>query len=258
MLSGQNGVLRVELAVITLNGLPCGEATTTNTSRISVTAPGGSAEVLTIDQSGGEFAPGATSESDAFSEIEIAANLGDASDGVVVLGRAVDDLISIGQNGVALNADGDVDVTFVVQPQSIEAHGLGGTNTLTARGGHGAGTAFLGSAVLYVGDGGSATGAGGNDRLYGGPNNDTLVGNGGSDVLEGGAGTDSLNGGNGDDDLTGGAGADLLSGSAGNDTLHADDDEADTTINGGPDTDSAYYDQGIDPSPLAVETKIPA
>jgi Ca2+-binding RTX toxin-like protein len=73
-----------------------------------------------------------------------------------------------------------------------------------------------------------------------------------------GAATDSLNGGNGDDDLTGGAGADLLSGSAGNDTLHADDDEADTTINGAPDMDSAYYDQGIDPSPLAVETKIPA
>ena len=74
----------------------------------------------------------------------------------------------------------------------------------------------------------------------------------------GGGGNDSLAGSIGNDDMTGGAGADTLAGSDGDDILRAGDDEADTTISGGPGTgDIAYYDLGIDPSPTATETKIP-
>ena len=41
-------------------------------------------------------------------------------------------------------------------------------------------------------------------------------------------------------------------------TISAGSDEADTQINGGPGTDTACYDAGIDPGPSAVETLIGA
>ena len=72
---------------------------------VPIVGGSGTAERVTIDQSGGAFAPGATAETGA-SEIEIAVNLGDAVDEVVVLGEVDDDAIFVGQNGVALNADG--------------------------------------------------------------------------------------------------------------------------------------------------------
>jgi hypothetical protein len=87
-------------------------------------------------------------------------------------------------------------------------------------------------------------------------------------------------GGSGNDELYGGAGNDVLEGRKGNDTanaglattrspettatirssevLRADDDEADTNLNGGPGSDTAHYDQGIDVALVAVETLIPA
>ena len=40
--------------------------------------------------------------------------------------------------------------------------------------------------------------------------------------------------------------------------MDADDDEADTNINGGSGADIAIYDLGIDPNPVATETLIPA
>jgi Ca2+-binding RTX toxin-like protein len=62
----------------------------------------------------------------------------------------------------------------------------------------------------------------------------------------------------GNDELIGGSGADQFLGSSGNDIMRADDDAADVNINGGPGTDTAYYDLGIDPVPTATESKIPA
>ena len=52
--------------------------------------------------------------------------------------------------------------------------------------------------------------------------------------------------------------ADSLIGSDGDDVLWADDDEADTNLNGGAGIDTAYFDLGIDPMPVAVEVEIPA
>ena len=40
--------------------------------------------------------------------------------------------------------------------------------------------------------------------------------------------------------------------------LRGDDDEADINLNGGPGIDTAYFDLGVDPLPVAVETEIPA
>ena len=40
--------------------------------------------------------------------------------------------------------------------------------------------------------------------------------------------------------------------------MHAEDDVIDTSINGAQGSDTAYYDLGIDPNPVATETLIPA
>ena len=236
----------------------CPGATTANTDGITITGGAGTLEQLTIDQSGGAFAPGFTAETGS-SEIEITTVLGEAGDAITILGTTGDDSISIGTNGAALNADGDVDLTFSPAPATVEVRGLGGVNVLSARAGFGAGQPFAGLVRLYAGDSGDTLrGSAGGDLLVGGAGPDRLEGWEGNDRLEGVGGNDNLIGSDGDDEVIGGAGADLLSGGAGNDTLRADDDEADAGINGNQGIDTAYYDAGIDPTPLATENRIPA
>jgi Ca2+-binding RTX toxin-like protein len=146
-----------------------------------------------------------------------------------------------GLNGVSLNSDGDVDVTFSLLPGSIElvSGGGGGVNFLTGRGGLGAGFAYAGILTLVGGDLG--------DELNGGNGND-VIGGGGNDILKGSDGNDTV---------VGGAGADMLSGGFDDDVIEADDDEADVQIHGGPGTDTPYYDAGVDPATIALENLIP-
>ena len=258
MEAGSQGTLKVVGDAIHFGaGGACGAATTANTDSITIVAGAGSQEHVTIDQTGGSFAPGATGESNT-PEIEIAVELGDASDTVVILGTAGDDAIAVGLNGLSLNADGDVDVTFAPQPAAIEIRGGGGTNSITGQGGAGAGGRFAGQLTLYAGAGGDTlSGGDGDDELYGGAGTDVLEGRAGSDVLVGGAGNDTLAGNDGNDDLTGGAGADSFAGSSGDDVFRAVDGAADAQLNGGPGTDTAFYDGALDPTPVAVENRLP-
>jgi Ca2+-binding RTX toxin-like protein len=235
----------------------CGAATTANTDSIIVLGAGGSSEAVTVDQSGGAFAPGATAESGA-SEIEIAVNLGDPTDRVVVLGTPGDDAIFVGQNGVALNADGDVEITFSPLPATLEVRGGGGRNAISGQGSQGAGARSAIQLVLFAGDlGDTLSGGDGNDELHGGAGADVLEGRLGADTLLGGGAADTLAGNDGDDELTGGDGADSFAGSAGNDVFFAVDSAADTLLNGGPGVDTAHYDGGVDPTPVAVENHFP-
>jgi Ca2+-binding RTX toxin-like protein len=245
----------------------CSGATTANTDTITVAGATGTAEQLTIDQSGGAFTPGFTAEGN-LPEIEIATVLGDANDVVVVIGTPGDDAIAVGMNGVGLNADGDADITFSPLPTQIEVRGGGGVNTLGARGGTGTGSIYTGSARFFAGAlGDTLLGGLGNDRFVGGAGNDRLEGREGDDYLDGGAGDDTLLGAGGNDELIGGAGADTFSGSDGDDLMRADDDEDDLSINGGAGIDTAYYEsiQCVgppyvctgDPAPVATENKIP-
>jgi Ca2+-binding RTX toxin-like protein len=237
----------------------CGDATTANTDAIKVVGAAGTGEKVVIDQSGGAFAPGATAEAGGVSEIEVDINLGDASDQVVVIGTSGDDVLAMGAKGAAVNDDSDVDVTFVPLPSSIELVGGGGKNILTARGGYGAGAVYAGSVTLRAGDqGDDLTGSNLADVIVGGNGADIVNAYSGSDTITGGGGNDKLNGSDGNDDITGGAGADTLSGGNHDDTLRAKDGEADTSINGGSGTDTAFYDAGIDPGPSAVELKFPS
>ena len=211
-----------------------------------------------LDISGGGFAPGATAES-GISEIEVTAALGDATDVIVVQGSTGNDAIRMGSTGMALNSDTDKDVTFGVLPAQVEIFGGSGVNTLSGAGGYGAGSLYPGKVILHAGDSGDLlTGGSGNDELYGGAGNDTLEGNLGDDTLDGGGGDDVLKGGDGNDTMIGGPGADQFLGSSGDDTMRADDDAADSSINGGPGIDTSYFDQGIDPPSYATETMIPA
>lgn len=217
----------------------------------------GSSETVTIDHSGGEFSPGATDEP-GLSEIEIAVNLGDAMDRVIIVGTAGDDDVAVGTSGVASNADGDVDVTFAPLPATLEVWGGAGRNTITGQGAQGAGGRFLGRLLLHAGDEGDTLIAGDSgDELYGGGGADVLEGRLGSDLLAGRSGNDSLSGGDGNDTLLGGAGSDAFIAGAGDDVLEAVDGEAESNLNGGPGVDTARYDSVIDPAPVAVENRLP-
>jgi Ca2+-binding RTX toxin-like protein len=232
----------------------CGAATTANTDSISIAGAAGTTESLTIDESAGFLGPGFSSETN-FPEIETAVTLGDAGDVVAVIGTSGSDSIAIGANGLSLNADGDVDVTFSPLPSTIEISGGPGASFLTGRGGWGAGLAFNGDATLIGGDvADELNGGGGNDVIHGGGGTDVISGYAGNDQIDGGGGDDALNGSDGDDTIAGGAGADIMNGGFDNDVLNADDDEADVQIHGGPGTDTAYYD--ADPATIAVENPV--
>lgn len=259
ILAGDSAVLRLSGDEVWFGSTPaaCGGATRFNTDKIDVSGPAGSTETLTIDQSTGTFAPGVEVES-GVSEIEIAVRLGDTADQIVLIETAGNDTIAVGQNGVALNTDGDVDATFSPLPARLEVHGLAGNDTLGGRGGQGAGAAFGGQLVFFGGEADdSALGGLGADQFDGGPGADLLEGREGADALAGGDGNDTLAGGDGNDELTGGAGADSFLGSAGDDVFFAADGTADTQLNGGSGVDTAHYDAALDPTPLAVENRIP-
>jgi trimeric autotransporter adhesin len=235
----------------------CGSATTTNTDSVEVLGVTGTAEDLTIDQSAGLLAPGATGESNS-PEIEVSVKLGDAADELIVVGTAGNDTFAAGLNGVSLNSDGDVDVTFNTLPGEIDFLGGGGVSFLTGRGGFGAGLAYAGILTLIGGDlGDELNGGNGNDVIVGGAGNDVVSGYAGHDQISGGDGSDTLTGSDGNDTIVGGAGVDTLTGGFDNDVIEADDDEADAQIHGGPGSDTAYVDAGLDPATIAVETVIP-
>jgi Ca2+-binding RTX toxin-like protein len=261
MPTGGEATLAVVSGEIRFGATPvaCGTATTTNTDTIVVGGPSGSTERLVVDQTGDDLAPGARAETTGIAEIEIALDLGDTADQVVVIGGAGNDTLAAGANGLSMNSDGDLDVTFALFPETIELRGGGGVNFLSGRGGFGAGLAYPGRLVLVAGDlGDEINGAGLNDVVVGGAGNDTVQAFGGNDTISGNGGNDFLNGSDGNDTIVGGAGADSLVGGFDSDTLDAADDEADAQINGGPGSDTAYYDLGIDPGPSAVEILIPA
>jgi Ca2+-binding RTX toxin-like protein len=236
----------------------CGAATTANTDSITINGATGSVEHLTVDQSGGALAPGASAESSGIAEIELAINLGDASDAIVVRGTTSADALAIGTKGVAFNNDSDVDITVTPLPSTIELVGGGGGDSLSARGGFGSGQKFAGSVTLRAGDGGDTlTGSDLADLIIGGAGVDNVGAYGGNDEIRGEGGNDQLNGNDGNDTIVGGAGADSLIGGSGNDTLEAVAGAADTTLSGGAGVDTCRFDAGIDPGRSGVEIQIP-
>ena len=258
--AGGTAILAVVGGAIHFGSTPtaCGAATTANTDSITVNGATGSVEHLTVDQSGGALAPGASAESNGIAEIELAVNLGDAGDQIVVRGTTSADALAVGTKGVSFNNDTDVDITITPLPTSVELIGGGGGDILTARGGYGSGQVFAGRVTLRAGDGGDTlTGSNLDDLIVGGAGIDIVGAYGGNDEIRGQGGNDQLNGNDGDDLLVGDAGSDSLVGGNGNDTLEAVDGQADATLSGGAGIDTCSYDAALDPAPIAVEIKLP-
>jgi Ca2+-binding RTX toxin-like protein len=246
---------------IDVNGAACSlgliVATVTTTDTVSFVGVATGNESLTIDLSGGPFAPGATVEGSGISEIEFSGiDLGDGTDSFAITGSSGPDIIGFSAAGIDLNGDGDVDVAFAGSGDSaIEAF------TMNAAGGDdaGSGTGFAQPLVLNGSAGDDVlAGGSGNDQINGGAGFDTasyasssagvtvdlsvagpqntkgagadtlsgierLIGSPFGDTLSGGASKDVLDGAGGDDILAGRAGADTLAGGAGTDTLDYSD-----------------------------------
>jgi Ca2+-binding RTX toxin-like protein len=195
---------------ISYDGAACDPAATTATVDlivISGSQPGG----VMLDLSGGQFAPGATVEGSGTSEIEFTvSNL----HVFAISATTAADAISLGENGINLNADDDVDVT-VSDIEFVSVTLWDGSDTLNAAGDSVVGAGFTGGLI--------ASGGFGADSLTGGPTGDLLLGDEDADVLNGRGGQDHLGGGRSTDLLNGGAGPDDLGGDGGRDTtIYAD------------------------------------
>jgi Ca2+-binding RTX toxin-like protein len=224
---------------ILANGVACGAADVHNTDLVRVvnTSPGSTLGV-TIDLSGGAFAPGATDEPGSTSdEIEFDLSFsGVILPEVTVVGGAGPDHIVAGSAGLNLNAgevDDDVDVTYLVSGSDLgnsildRLVGNGNDDILSNAGGEGTGGPWPFSTPLIDGGPGNDILRSGTEDalLVGGPDNDQLFGGPDDlDSLQGDAGNDELHGGAGGDILSGGVGFDILSGDAGNDQLDGGND----------------------------------
>ena len=243
---------RIEVAASGFNG-PCGRATRLNTDLIQVLGTTVGSETVTIDQSTGRFAPGAEDETDASNEIEMTVDLKGTESSFTrehleVRGVSGNDAISLGSAGIALNRDGDVDLTFTgdmsYYPGELDvtlAGGLG-ADTVSAQGGFGSGLAATGYRLLtiygnrqdsYLSTDAANVLKGGNgqdridagywnaNRIFGYGGNDTIMGSNRSDYLSGGIGNDQIYGDDGDDTIYGGAGDDFsLRGGSGTDVVY--------------------------------------
>jgi Ca2+-binding RTX toxin-like protein len=220
----------------------CGSATVRNTNRIRIRedVPGNSR--LQFDQQIGHFAPGRTLEASGRSEIEV--NLGTLRD-IWIMGRATAEVVTIGERGVNLNGDGDVDL-IGSHLAEISVFANDGDDVVRATGGAGTGDRWLPPTWGYL----SASGGEGDDLLSGTGRNDHLYGDGGFDELWGRSGRDSLDGGNysdvihggdGVDYIVGGSWADVVDAGPGDDFISAHDLTADE-LHGGTGFDTAHVD----------------
>ncbi len=208
-------VTRNAAGVIRLNGVPCGEATVTNTDTIELN---GGVLVDSIIMTG-DFAPGLTPEGDAASEIEMVVLLGEGKDSVRFNYTSAADTLTFTAGGIDVGGDGDEDIT-TAGTDVVKIYALDGDDTVNAS--------------LYAG-GGKLVIKGGNgfDNLTGSDQNDNIFGQADDDVINGGAGLDNIYGGLGNDDLFGGAGADKFFNEP---TADGDDD-----FHGGSDRDTVSY-----------------
>ena len=273
---GDAAILSVAGGAIHVDGSQCGSATTGTTDLITVTdtSPGGDTTV-TVDQTDGVFAPGATDEPGSSDEIEFHIDLGDGDgDELVLRGTPVNDMIVVGDQGANLNAhesDGiDVDVTTsgvdrwgirggafndhlsaggdpttggpLTVPTALDGgpgtdHLIGGDGPDTFDGGAGFDFADYSAspAAVSVSLDGSADDGRAGEGDRVGPGIEAVVGSAHDDSLVGDADPNLLMGGDGNDTLIGGGGDDELRGEAGDDNLDGGPQE--DLLIGGPGND---------------------
>jgi hypothetical protein len=233
----------------------CGSATVHNTDRIRITEDDPGSSRLQFDQQIGRFGPGRTPEATGRSEIEV--NLGTLRD-IWIMGRSTSQVITIGERGVNINGDGDVDL-IGSRLAEIYVFTHGGDDVVRATGGHGTGDRWLpptwGYLAASTGDGDDLLiGTSRNDHFHGDGGFDELSGRGGHDFLDGGNISDVIRGGEGRDEIIGGSWADVIAAGPGNDFIDAYDLTADE-LDGGTGFDTAHVD--LDDSLTSIEATPP-
>jgi Ca2+-binding RTX toxin-like protein len=186
---------------------------------------------VTLDWSGGVFAPGYTAEPSGLSEIEITMDPGrfwgtnaiSWEDFLILRGGAEDDQIDIGRargsDRINLNGDNDADIQLLdyypahlsINATRIKVYTGAGDDQVNAAGGPVVGAAYTGWNLSGFPDTGlSINGDTGDDVLIGGAKDTRIIGGPGNDQLIGGPSWDWFEGGDGHDYLFGGAGSDFL------------------------------------------------
>jgi Ca2+-binding RTX toxin-like protein len=261
-------IARASDQTITINDIACGAATASSVRRIDVREGTAGAQTVIFDYGGGLFATGVTGAAGATIDLG-----GQAGDSVKLIGTSGADAFAAGAAGVAINADGFVDVTLAGAPALVVSLD-DGDDTFSGAGTAATGAALATAVTVYGGAGNDTLrGGNGDDLLHGGAGNDTfttgalpdgadaLHGDGGTDTADYGARTGAIGvtiddvaddgaPGEGDDVATdieilkGGAGDDQLTGSAGNDTIFGG--PGNDTIAGGAGDDTLYGDAGND------------
>jgi hypothetical protein len=261
----------------------CGGSTVTNVDTVNVNGTAGN-ESLQVDQTGGEFAPGASGEISGLSEIEWNINLAGGSDSWTLTGGSAADKFRLGTLGVNVNADDDAD-QVLTGIENATVSGAGGADQISGEGALSTGNPFP-TPLTLSGDAGNdkLTGGAASDVVSGGAGKDTfnaLKTADGADLFVGGvdpdtasygkrAGAVSLDPGGGANDgspgegdnigsdvekLTGGKGGDAIGdgglavantfkGGAGNDNLNSVDGLNNDTVDGGNGTDTCTTDAG--------------
>ena len=154
----------------------------------------GATDALTVDLSGGTFAPGASAEGAGMSEIEWSTS---SVESLTIQGSSGVDTIRFGSAGVNLNGDNDADMTVPDVATATVLGGLGNDN-LSGGGAHGADLGKWAKPLLLYGEDGM-------DKLTGGTDDDTLDGGNGKDTIQ------QFKTADGGDTIVGGAGVDQLS-----------------------------------------------
>jgi hypothetical protein len=147
--------------------------------------------------------------------------------------------------GVSERGSGAIGETSTITGRDGRDYIVGGGTGLQTLTGLGGDDALFASNGYFAGGPAKIDGGAGNDSLGGDDYADTLAGGAGDDYITGGGGDDTISGGDGNDQLDGTTGRDIVNGDGGNDYITATDSEADT-IDGGADTDTAYYDAYLD------------
>jgi hypothetical protein len=272
---------------IVLDGAPCGSATVTNTDLVlfvddQVGPPGRPS--VTIDLSGGPFAPGITEETDGSSEIEIWHEISDfpGADLLRVVGSDADDPIEVIEGlsegtfgtwldidvGAGLDGEGDIGINRFERfgfdlGMGDDRVGLDGTGGI------------MPPMVLHGGPGDDILPDGTHpDEIYGGSGRDRLVaygdifidllqmtfrGGGIEQPFSGIEDVEALSFGNGIDGshgpnlLIGGPGNDFIQGRGGNDEIIGGEDDdfidgqnGDDSVDGGPGSDRLTGGKGSD------------
>jgi hypothetical protein len=195
--------------------IPCsgGTPTPANTDHVSVVqSPAAEFGAVTIDESGGPFAPGATAEADGTSEIEFGLNLPGRLSSVGIKGTEAGETIPVGAlpsgaAGVNLNAaaepaspDADVEAAGT---RYVIVDAEGGNDAVSGMGGAGLAGPLRSGFVL-------ASGGAGNDLLQAGPLGAGLTGDEGADTLIGSPRKDFLDPEGGRDRVFAGGGSDRV------------------------------------------------